>query len=227
MNVTPATPIHNTDVLALVPVNTGKILEIGTGSGALAREIKSQCPGIEYVGVEISEAYAELGRPYCSRMYIENFEHASGELLRELGNTDIVILADVLEHFVDPWAVLMRLQSWIGPATSLVACIPNMQHWSMHFRLLAGDLRYADTGLLDRTHLRFFTRQTMIELFESTGYQVHSISPRIFNFPNQESMLKNVGVTAEMYGLDPLQAMQDSAAFQFVLLARAFESKER
>ncbi len=227
INVTPVTPVHNAQVLDLVPVTTRKVLEIGTGSGALAREIQEKCPRVEYIGVEISSSYADLGRPHCSKMYIENFEQASGELLRELADTDIVIFADVLEHFIEPWSILKRMQSWIGANTSIIASIPNAQHWSIHYRLLAGDWRYADTGLLDRTHLRFFTRQTMIELFETTGYQVESIVPRIFDFPNQEIMLKNVGAVAAMYGLDANQTIQDSAAFQFVLLAKpTADSKE-
>lgn len=224
--VTPATLVHNAQVLDAVPADARKIVEIGTGSGALAREIKAKCPQAEYVGVEISETYAEMGRPYCARMYIENFENATGELLRELMTADVVIFADVLEHFVDPWVALKRMANWLKSGAGVIACIPNIQHWSIQYRLLAGDFRYADTGLLDRTHLRFFTRQTVLELFQSTGYDLLSIAPRIFDFPNQEVMLGQIAVTARAHGMDVAQCVQDAAAFQYVVVARPLESLE-
>ncbi len=219
VDVTPATDIYNEDVLRSVPAHAQKILEVGTGSGTLAREIRKKIPHVAYVGVEISEEYAERGQAYCDRMYVENFESASGELLRELQNVDVLIFADVLEHFVNPWAVLKRVHGWMRPGSQIIACIPNVQHWSVQYRILMGDFRYADTGLLDRTHLRFFTRQTMVELFESTGYVVESVAPRIFDFPGQAAMLQHISTTAQLHGLDPQPCVQDAAAFQFVITA--------
>ena len=216
---TPATDVHNVDVLNAIPADTKKIVEIGTGTGALAREIKKQHPDITYVGVEISEDYYNAAKAYCTRVYLENFEQASEALLAELADCDCIIFADVLEHFFEPWKALEHLRKQLRPGTKIIASIPNVQHWSLQFRLMNGDFRYADTGLLDRTHLRFFTRATMIELFTHTGYNVEKITPRIFAFPQQDMMLKKIQEISVIYGIDPNVAMHDAAAFQFVVTA--------
>lgn len=216
---TPATDIHNVQVLDAVPVGVRKVLEVGTGTGALAREIRKKCPGVEYVGVEISADYRDAAEDWCDRVYLENFEQASESLISELVNADVVIFADVLEHLIDPWASLARIRAVLPAHARIIASIPNIQHWSIQYRLLAGDFRYADVGLLDRTHLRFFTRQTMLEMFASTGYRVDAVVPRIFAFPQQEEMLKRVAQISQLHGMDPNVAVQDAAAFQFVLTA--------
>lgn len=216
---TPATDIHNAQVLDAMPEGVKKVLEVGTGTGALAREILKKFPGTEYVGVEISEDYQKAAKDWCTRVYLENFEHASAALMSELASTDVVIFADVLEHLIDPWAVLQRIRAALPSSGRIIASIPNIQHWSMQYRLVAGDFRYADTGLLDRTHLRFFTRQTMIEMFSGCGFRVDSMVPRVFAFPHQEAMLENIAKISQMYGLDPQIAVQDAAAFQYVVTA--------
>lgn len=216
---TPATDIHNVQVLDAVPVGVRKVLEVGTGTGALAREIRKKCPGVDYVGVEISADYRDAAEDWCDRVYLENFEQASESLISEMVNADVVIFADVLEHLIDPWASLARIRAVLPAHARIIASIPNIQHWSIQYRLLAGDFRYADVGLLDRTHLRFFTRQTMLEMFASTGYRVDAVVPRIFAFPQQEEMLKRVAQISQLHGMDPNVAVQDAAAFQFVLTA--------
>lgn len=219
VSVTPLTPVHNVHVLELVPLGARKIFEVGTGSGALAREIRGKCPNVEYVGVEIYEDYADIGRKYCDRVYVENFESPSDQLIDELKTADVVIFADVLEHFMDPWFALERVRRIIDSKAIIIASIPNIQHWSIQYRIMIGDFRYADTGLLDRTHLRFFTRITMVEMFESSGYRVDLVVPRIFDFPGQEAMLEKISDFAKMCGINSDQGIRDAAAFQFVLVA--------
>jgi len=216
---TPATDIHNEQVLDAVPDRARKILEIGTGTGALARQIARKLPGVDYVGVEISESYGQQARSFCSRVYVENFEDASAELLNELLDTDVVIFADVLEHFIDPWSTLERMRSMMRPGSYIISSMPNLQHWSIQYRLMAGDFRYADTGLLDRTHLRFFTRQTMLEMFSNTGYSIEQVVPRIFAFPQQDDVLKIIAQTARLFGLPSEISVADAAAFQYVITA--------
>jgi 2-polyprenyl-3-methyl-5-hydroxy-6-metoxy-1,4-benzoquinol methylase len=216
---TPATEIHNAEVLGAIPFGVKKILEVGTGSGALAREIRREFPDVEYVGVEISEQYCGAAQSWCTRVYLENFENASEKLTAELITTDVVIFADVLEHFLDPWRVLAFVRNGLPAHGSVIACIPNVQHWSVQCRLLVGDFRYADSGLLDRTHLRFFTRQTITEMFVNCGYRVDRMTPRIFAFPQQETMLDKISKVSQIWGVDPQIAVIDAAAFQFVVTA--------
>jgi hypothetical protein len=83
---------------------------------------------------------------------------------------DAVVLADVLEHFRDPGRVLQRLRPLLAVGGAVVASIPNVAHGSVRLALLGGEFRYRDAGLLDRTHLRFLTRETIQDLFEAAGY---------------------------------------------------------
>lgn len=218
---TPATDIHNAQVLEAVPANVRKVVEVGTGTGALAREVLKKCPGVDYVGVEISDDYRRAATAWCSRVYLENFEQASSALMNELRDTDVVIFADVLEHFIDPWAALSRLRAVIPDHAVIIASIPNIQHWSIQLRLMSGDFRYADTGLLDRTHLRFFTRQTIIDMFTGCGFRIEALVPRIFAFPQQEEMLQKIAQMSLLCGIDTQMALQDAAAFQYVVTATA------
>lgn len=115
--------------------------------------------------------------------------------------------------------MLRKIRSVIPPNGSVVACIPNMQHWSIQVKLSIGDLRYQDSGLLDRTHLRWFTRQTILEMFADTGFSISAGGPRIFNEPARDRFLPLIGEMAKTQGVDPGMAINDALPLQFVLQA--------
>jgi 2-polyprenyl-3-methyl-5-hydroxy-6-metoxy-1,4-benzoquinol methylase len=220
MQQTPATDIYNQQVFDLLAHNLTKIVEVGTGSGALCKAYKLVNPGIQYIGVEIDQAYSDLSKRYCDRVYLENFESPSAELMSEIGSAQALIFSDVLEHMYDPWKCLRHLSQTVSDDCLVIASIPNIQHWSIQVRLLNGDFEYASTGLLDQTHIRFFTRKTMETLFEKNGFKIQSMTPRIFDFPNQDVYLKWISDNAVKVNLDPTMAMNDAAVFQFVIGAQ-------
>lgn len=89
---------------------------------------------------------------------------------------DCILFNDVLEHLVDPWEAVREAARFLSPGGCVVASMPNMRHWPVLKELVfRGRWDYTDMGVLDRTHLRWFTRDTMIELFERNGYAVQSI----------------------------------------------------
>lgn len=94
-----------------------------------------------------------------------------------------------------------------------------MQHWSIQARLNAGELRYTDSGLLDRTHLRWFTRITIRKLFEETGYKIELMHPRIFDHPYNQTALDIVGSFAAALGNDANQAKLDALPLQYIIKA--------
>lgn len=102
----------------------------------------------------------------------------------------------------------------------VAACIPNAQHWSLQAKLAIGDWRYEKSGLLDKTHLRWFTRQTILELFRDSGFEVISGFPRIFNDPMRENFLPVIGLMAKLSGCNEKQAIEDSLPLQYVILAK-------
>lgn len=219
MSQTPIHENHNPDLLKFIPPNAKKILEVGCSSGALAREYKSLFPDCNYVGIEIDSAYADLAQRYCNQCLTLNIENASGDFWREHADTDCWIFGDTLEHLQDPWNILRSIRVNLQKEGCIVACIPNVQHWSMQVKLSIGDFRYEKSGLLDRTHLRWFTRQTMIEMFDQTGFQIVEGMPRIFHEPAREAYLDVIAQMAKVAGVDPQVAVTDAMPLQYVIRA--------
>jgi 2-polyprenyl-3-methyl-5-hydroxy-6-metoxy-1,4-benzoquinol methylase len=91
-------------------------------------------------------------------------------------SVDLLLCLDVLEHLHDPWTTVRKLASCVKPGGRIVASIPNVQHKSVLFQLIRGQWKYEESGLLDRTHLRFFTRQTARKLIECGGFVIESES---------------------------------------------------
>ena len=89
----------------------------------------------------------------------------------------------------------------------------------MQVKLSTGDFRYQDSGLLDRTHLRWFTRQTIVELFRDTGFDVTACVPRVFAEPSGTKFLPLIGNLAQAAGLDPQTAIRDAQPLQYVVRA--------
>ena len=121
---------------------------------------------------------------------------------------------------MDPWLVLKKIRKVIPNHGSVVACIPNAQNWSLVASLAIGDFRYQDSGLLDRTHLRWFTRKTIFEMFEGAGFEVESVTSRIIGDANDVPFLPIIREIAKFARVDPDIAALESIPFQYVFLAR-------
>lgn len=222
MNQTPIHDQHNPDLLSLIPRDAGRIIEVGCSSGALAKAYRVFSTDCEYIGTEIDPNYAELARQHCNQVIVGDIEKILDEIKLTQGDFDCWIFGDVLEHLYDPWRLLKRItQDLLRPNGSIVACIPNMQHWSLQFALNVGDVRYQDAGLLDRTHLRWFTRVTIIEMFQEAGLKIVHMSGRIFDEPEREKFMPLLRDLAEASGGDADQAVDDARPLQWVVRAVA------
>jgi len=218
MNQTPIHEIHNPDLLRLIPPVSMHVLEFGCSSGALAREYKKINPAARYVGVEISSEYAELARRFCDDVLVLDADRVEDSFFDSQASVDCWVFGDVLEHLKDPWRVLRQIRR-VMESGCVVACIPNAQHWSVQARLCAGSFRYEDSGLMDRTHLRWFTRQTMFELFQSCGFKIEEGFPRIFAEPKAEFFVNGIRELARAIGLDAEIAAKDCRPIQYVVRA--------
>lgn len=219
MQQTPVHEQHNADLLALIPTSAKRLVEVGCSSGAMAREFKKRNPSCEYIGIEIEPAYAKLAERYCDRVYTMNIESAPEEIYQQELTADCWIFGDTLEHFVDPWSVLKKVRASLSPQGCVTACIPNAQHWSVQARLNCGLFRYEDSGLLDRTHLRWFTRTTIFELFQSTQFRITEGYPRVFQENIPPGLLDAIRGMAKSINADPELAAQDALALQYVVKA--------
>lgn len=219
MNQTPAHDAHNPDLLKLIPKTAKKVIEIGCSSGALAREFKKSHKDVNWIGIDIDSYYGELAKANCDRVITMNFEDCSDDLYLEFSDRDCWIFGDSLEHLKDPWLVLSRIRRVIPSDGFVVACVPNAQHWSVIVRLAVGDFRYEDSGLMDRTHLRWFTRQTIFELFEGQGFRVIEGAPRIFNELHRDKFLSPIAEIAKGCGISPELVINDVMALQYLVCA--------
>lgn len=152
------------EIAPLLPQQCGRVLEIGCGSGATLGWLRQDQRASYTVGVEIAEAAAQSARVHADEVHCLDFERA--ELTTKNGKFDVILCLDVLEHMVNPWLVVDRLVSqYLAPGGTLIVSLPNVRHYSVVLPLLLqGRWDYQDAGLLDRTHLRFFTRDTAISL---------------------------------------------------------------
>lgn len=163
------------DVAALVPREAARVLDVGCGFGALGRVLAQR--GCVVHGIERNpEAARHLEGTYA-RYLIGDVERSAHALGGE--RYDCLVFADVLEHLVDPWSALAQYTELLAPGGCVVASIPNVRHAGILLNLaVRGRWRYTDTGLLDRTHLRFFTRIEIEELFGSARLSIERIEAK-------------------------------------------------
>lgn len=210
---------YNRDLLAMIPPSAKRIVEVGCNAGSLAAAFKQINPECHYLGIELNASAAEFARKQCDAVMVMDIESVGADFFRRFTDVDCWVFGDVLEHMKDPWGLLSRIRAVIPSSGCIVACIPNAQHWSVIAKLCIGDFRYEDGGLLDRTHLRWFTRGTIFELFSTTGFKVAEGVPRIFNEPMREAALPAIRMMAQSVGANPDLAAQDALATQYVVRA--------
>lgn len=154
------------EVAALVPPEARRVLDVGCGAGALGRLLQER--GHQVTGVELVPEAAYAAREFLDQVAIADVETAG----LPPGPFDAIIFADLLEHLTDPWRVLREASAGLAAGGCVVASIPNVQNLDVLWRLLRGRWDYRDRGLLDRGHLRFFTMQTIRDLFAQAGLEI-------------------------------------------------------
>jgi len=148
-----------------------RVLDIGCGTGSLSR-LLVDLQGAKLVGIEPDLSRATIARNRGIDARHGYFDEAS---VQGLGKFDVVVFADVLEHLPDPAAALRLTRQVLDPGGIVIASVPNIAHWSVRLELFCGRFDYQSCGIMDATHLRWFTEKTLRDLFESSGYGVETI----------------------------------------------------
>ena len=165
-----------TDIVPLVPV-VDTLLDVGGGTGATARHIRDVGRARRIGVMDAVVDDHRTGLDFASSANLNDLAEVEAFLAAE-GPFDAVLMLDVLEHLVDPWSTVDVFARHLRPGGVMIASIPNIRHLSVSARLLFGNSwRYAEAGLLDRTHLRFFVRETAIELMDRPGLAIDRVEP--------------------------------------------------
>ena len=212
----------NKNLAALVPQDARRVLEVGCGSGALAKYLKNRIPGLAYVGVEANPSAAENATAVMDRILVGDAESISNaDIQGERCETmDCIVYGDVLEHLVDPWALLRRHRGMLSENGVVVASIPNLQYWKVVGRIITDTWRYEDEGPLDRTHLRWFTRVGVVELFKRNDFVIDKLLYVMGDTKGIDSYCDAMAEVVRRSGVDPQTFKTLSGALQFLVLAR-------
>lgn len=164
-----------TELLPFIPKNIRYVLDIGCGNGAFGMLLKKTFPGLEVWGVEPDEISAGEAAGRLDRVINGLFSNTDPGFAGK--KFDAIFFNDVLEHLADPAEAIASCRALLATDGHVVASIPNIRWYPVVLSLLRyQDFKYANAGVMDKTHLRFFTRKSMIRLFEDCGCKVESIT---------------------------------------------------
>lgn len=164
------------EVIAMIPAGGSAVLDVGCGTGVLGKHLKDA--GVKEVwGIEKSSYAADEAKKVLDNVIEGDVENMEFPFKNNF--FDCIVCADVLEHLIDPWSTVGALRNFLKPDGVLVASIPNIGFHRIVRGLIKGRWQYADAGVLDRTHLRFFTLKGIEELFSMNGMVVEKIYRKI------------------------------------------------
>lgn len=149
--------------------NGKKILDVGCGTGKLGERLRID-KGCFVVGIEVDKARADLAKHRLNDVIVTDVEKLN-QINYQKRFFDVIIFADILEHLRSPRKRLEFLRRYLKDDGWIIASIPNVANWLMRLRLLLGKWEYKERGLLDKTHLMFFTLKTAKELIENSGFK--------------------------------------------------------
>ena len=201
----------------------GVVVDVGCGAGATGRLLKEKFPGTRVIGVEINPAAAAAAREHLDAVVCGDLAQIDLASLLEGEPVGALLLLDVLEHLVDPWRALLRMRPWLAPGSRVIASVPNLRNLDTLDQLAGGAFDYDIHGVLDVTHLRFFTRATLRRMFEETGYEVVAMEPLLQPVLDERVVARRPGRidTRHMSIRCPTrESLEDLYALQYVVDAR-------
>jgi|TARA_B100000959_G_scaffold184104_1_gene192395 GT2 family glycosyltransferase/2-polyprenyl-3-methyl-5-hydroxy-6-metoxy-1,4-benzoquinol methylase/Tfp pilus assembly protein PilF len=206
------------EVQALVDPNSQTILDIGCASGIFGSQIKEKL-GAEVWGIEPVKDIGLKAKKVIDKVIIGRVEDHFYQLPDEY--FDSIIFSDILEHLVDPYKVLDLVKDKLSKNGEIIASIPNVRHWSVLKELLEGKWEYQDAGILDRTHLRFFTKSSIIKMFQNAGYKINEIRATQFGENTISSKLLNA---MSQSGLNVSSLAEEANHYQYLLKVSSLHS---
>jgi 2-polyprenyl-3-methyl-5-hydroxy-6-metoxy-1,4-benzoquinol methylase len=192
-----------------------RVLELGPSSGHMSRVLRQR--GCTIVAIEHDPDAAAAAAGHCERMVVGDLDTLDLDAELDSDRFDVIVAADVLEHLKEPASALRRLRGFLSPNGCFVISLPNVAHADVRLALLQGHFRYQDLGLLDRTHLRFFTRESICQLLDEAELGLAEISRTRLEIGASEVTFDRGLVPTEI--IEALERDPDARTYQFVIKA--------
>jgi 2-polyprenyl-3-methyl-5-hydroxy-6-metoxy-1,4-benzoquinol methylase len=191
-----------------------RVLDVGCSVGNFGEALQA-LKGCEVVGVDINETDIAVAATRISEAYVFDISAPGAQDL--LGTFDVIVMADVIEHIPDPRAALTALHGLLREGGVLVYSIPNMGHMSVRLDLLEGRFPYKELGLLDRTHLHFYDRREVTDVFASSGFVITDERPTVSSYPREwmAQRLAVIGLASSDAFFDMLE-VTEAHVYQYV-----------
>ena len=213
----PLAPV--TDLLQRIPLSARSVLDVSCGRGDLLATYRLMNPTARLLGIESNPTLADLARQHLSEVAVVDIE-ADPMPFDIPGGLDCIIYSTSLEHMRDPWALLRRHAEMLSPDGMMLICLPNIEHWSFAERLLRGNWDYQASGLLDRSHLRWFSLESTRLGLTDAGLMLCDVHPRVFDQEQSERFATAMEPALTALGIDPVAYKRRSAALQYVWRVR-------
>lgn len=205
-------------------ITASRVIELGCSSGATGEQIKAIVGATQYVGVERFKEAAERASGRLDRVCVADLDAAHPvDLGFDDEPFDLLVTLDVLEHLYDPWSVLAEWGGLIAPGGRLVASIPNIQNIAVIARLADGFFDYESEGLLDSTHIRFFTGRSIENLLDGAGFaveEVRSILNQPVDFTQVQPTGNSINVGRIQIGDLTRDQLVQICTFQYLVIGR-------
>ena len=201
------------DIERLVSPNAKTILDIGCSTGTLGAAIKAR-PGARVFGIELSQEMAHVASDRLDKVFVGDAAEIILQGKMQDFRFDTIIFADILEHLIDPWSVLRGAARYLENDGTIIASIPNVRHLDTIFNLVfKGNWPYRERGIHDQTHLRFFTKRNIMELFDSADLSIDTIKTN-YRFIERGHRLNRFAKFLAIPG------MRNFLAFQYLIRAQ-------
>jgi 2-polyprenyl-3-methyl-5-hydroxy-6-metoxy-1,4-benzoquinol methylase len=193
-------------------------MDIGCGTGITAKWLMDHYH-CEALGVEVDSASAEQASQCLTRCYCESASVDGQYITENQGSIDLLLALDVLEHIEDPWGRLSRFRQLLSTQGAVIASIPNVRNMKVILPLVfKGEWRYTNAGILDRSHLRFFTKSSIERMFLDAGYEIDEI---VATGPTRWKQIKSVaGYLVYIANLALFGQLEQFIAHQYLIKAK-------
>ena len=204
----------HTAIIELTGINK-RVLEVGTSTGYTSKILKNR--GNRIIGIEMDEEAGEIAKQYCESMIVGDIEELNLDDYIGPSSIDVIVLGDILEHLRRPDIILKKMKRYLTPNGYLVVSLPNICHGDILLNLLNGSFCYTSVGLLDETHIHFFARKNISNIFSTSGYNIYDLRKMItpIGATEQKIDLRRIPLILQKF----IKSLPDSNVYQFVFKA--------